>query len=74
MSYLPLTIQDDKEEELCEIEAGKNTLDLGETESQQGSSESDSASEHQEDLLDGDLGLGTAPAQPREASGSSTQL
>uniref|UniRef100_A0A3B4FDD2 Cation/H+ exchanger transmembrane domain-containing protein n=1 Tax=Pundamilia nyererei TaxID=303518 RepID=A0A3B4FDD2_9CICH len=61
-------------QELCEIEAGKNTLDLGETESQQGSSESDSASEHQEDLLDGDLGLGTAPAQPREASGSSTQL
>lgn len=74
MSYLPLTIQDDEEEELCEIGAGKNTLDLGETESQQGSSESDSASEHQEDLLDGDLGLGTAPAQPREASGSSTQL
>ncbi|XP_005722786.1 sodium/hydrogen exchanger 9-like [Pundamilia nyererei] len=67
-------VQEDEEEELCEIEAGKNTLDLGETESQQGSSESDSASEHQEDLLDGDLGLGTAPAQPREASGSSTQL
>lgn len=73
MSYLPLAIQDE-EEELCEIEAGKNTLDLGKTESQQGSSESDSASEHQEDLLDGDLGLGTAPVHPREASGSSTQL
>ncbi|KAL4001120.1 multiple PDZ domain protein [Sarotherodon galilaeus] len=67
-------VQEDEEEELCEIEAGKNTLDLGKTESQQGSSESDSASEHQEDLLDGDLGLGTAPAHPREASGSSTQL
>ncbi|XP_031588367.1 sodium/hydrogen exchanger 9-like isoform X1 [Oreochromis aureus] len=67
-------VQEDEEEELCEIEAGKNTLDLGKTESQQGSSESDSASEHQEDLLDGDLGLGTAPVHPREASGSSTQL
>ncbi|XP_030612879.1 sodium/hydrogen exchanger 9-like [Archocentrus centrarchus] len=66
-------VQED-EEEMCEIEPNETTFSLKKTESQHESSGGDSASEPQEDLLDGDLGLGNAPAHPREASESRTQL
>lgn len=45
----------------------KTTIDLEKTENQLVSIEGDSGSEHQDDLLEGDLGLGTAAALTREA-------
>ncbi|XP_037613136.1 sodium/hydrogen exchanger 9-like isoform X3 [Sebastes umbrosus] len=59
-------VQED-EEQLCEIEPDDFTFDLEETENQLGSIGGHSGSVHQEDLLEGDLGLGTAPALAREA-------
>lgn len=61
-SNFPLHIQD--EEQLCETEAGDSTFALV---NQLASAGGDSGSEHQEDLLEGDLGLGTAAALAREA-------
>lgn len=55
------------EERLCETEPDASTLDLEKTDIQLVSISGDSASEHQEDLVEGDLGLGTAPALTREA-------
>lgn len=62
---LLLAIQD--EEQLCEIEPDDSTFYLEKTENQLGSIGGDSGSAHQEDLLEGDLGLGTVPALAREA-------
>ena len=50
------------EEQLCETEPHDSTFDLEKTENQLGSIGGDSGSAHQEDLLEGDLGLGTVPA------------
>ncbi|XP_028425544.1 sodium/hydrogen exchanger 9 isoform X1 [Perca flavescens] len=55
------------EEQLCETEPHDSTFDLEKTENQLGSIGGDSGSAHQEDLLEGDLGLGTVPALAREA-------
>lgn len=55
------------EEQLCETEPDRPTFDLEKTENQLVSISGDSGSEHQEDLVEGDLGLGTAPALTREA-------
>lgn len=61
----PLAIQ--VEEQLCEIEPDDSARDAEKTENQPLSTGGDSGSEHQEDLLEGDLGLGTAAALAREA-------
>ncbi|XP_045924643.1 sodium/hydrogen exchanger 9-like isoform X1 [Micropterus dolomieu] len=53
------------EEQLCETEP--YTFDLDKSENQLVSIGGDSGSEHLEDLLEGDLGLGTVPAPSREA-------
>ncbi|KAM9332637.1 sodium/hydrogen exchanger 9-like [Pholidichthys leucotaenia] len=50
------------EEQLCESEPTDAESKLEKTEQRAESSISDSGSEHQEDLLEGDLGLGTASA------------
>ncbi|KAK2859538.1 hypothetical protein Q5P01_004158 [Channa striata] len=55
------------EEQLCETEPDESTVDLKTTENELISIGGDSGSEHQEDLVEGDLGLGTAPALAREA-------
>uniref|UniRef100_A0A3Q3GPZ2 Cation/H+ exchanger transmembrane domain-containing protein n=1 Tax=Labrus bergylta TaxID=56723 RepID=A0A3Q3GPZ2_9LABR len=55
------------EEQLCETEPDDCVCDLEETERQVGSIGGDNSSEHQEDLLEGDLGLGTAAAPSRES-------
>ncbi|XP_036935109.1 sodium/hydrogen exchanger 9-like isoform X2 [Acanthopagrus latus] len=55
------------EEQLCEIEPDDSARDAEKTENQPLSTGGDSGSEHQEDLLEGDLGLGTAAALAREA-------
>uniref|UniRef100_A0A8P4K695 Sodium/hydrogen exchanger n=1 Tax=Dicentrarchus labrax TaxID=13489 RepID=A0A8P4K695_DICLA len=61
-------VQVQEDEELCEIEPDDSTfIHLEKTEDQVESKRSDSGSEHQEDLLEGDLGLGTAAALPMEA-------
>ncbi|XP_034562691.1 sodium/hydrogen exchanger 9-like isoform X2 [Notolabrus celidotus] len=49
-------------EQLCEAEADDSTCDLEKSEHQLASIGGDSASEYHEDLLEGDLGLGTAAA------------
>ncbi|KAK9527682.1 hypothetical protein VZT92_014222 [Zoarces viviparus] len=54
-------VQED-EEQLCGTEPDGSTSELEKTENQLGSLGGDSGSAHQEDLLEGDLGLGTAPA------------
>ncbi|XP_034717907.1 sodium/hydrogen exchanger 9-like isoform X1 [Etheostoma cragini] len=59
-------VQED-EEQLCETESDDSTFDLEKTENQLGSVGGDSVSAHQDDLLEGDLGLGTVPALAREA-------
>ncbi|KAM6970827.1 sodium/hydrogen exchanger 9-like isoform 1-T1 [Tautogolabrus adspersus] len=59
-------IQED-EEQLCETEPDDSACDLEKTERQVGSIGGDNSSEHQEDLLEGDLGLGTAAALSRES-------
>ncbi|XP_044032229.1 sodium/hydrogen exchanger 9-like isoform X2 [Siniperca chuatsi] len=59
-------VQDD-EEQLCETEPNDSTFDLEKTENQLVSIGGDSGSEHQDDLLEGDLGLGIAPDAAREA-------
>ncbi|XP_070842025.1 sodium/hydrogen exchanger 9-like [Chaetodon trifascialis] len=59
-------VQED-EEQLCETEPDDSTFTLQKMENQLASVGGDSGSEHQEDLLEGDLGLGTAAALPREA-------
>ncbi|KAK5849607.1 hypothetical protein PBY51_013928 [Eleginops maclovinus] len=51
-------VQED-EEQVCEV--GDSTFDLEKTEERSGSPGGDSGSAHQEDLLEGDLGLGTDP-------------
>lgn len=56
-------VQED-EEQLCEVEPHDLTCDMEKTELR--SMGGDSSSDHQEDLLEGDLGLGTAPALSRE--------
>lgn len=61
----PLAIQD--EEQLCETEPDDSSFDLDKTENRLVSIGGDCGSEHQEDLLEGDLGLGTAPALAKEA-------
>lgn len=63
--YLLLAIQD--EEQLCETEPYDSTFNLDKSENKLVSIGGDSGSEHLEDLLEGDLGLGTAPAPSREA-------
>uniref|UniRef100_A0A3Q3NLQ7 Cation/H+ exchanger transmembrane domain-containing protein n=1 Tax=Labrus bergylta TaxID=56723 RepID=A0A3Q3NLQ7_9LABR len=55
------------QEQLCETEPDDCVCDLEETERQVGSIGGDNSSEHQEDLLEGDLGLGTAAAPSRES-------
>ncbi|XP_030253489.1 sodium/hydrogen exchanger 9-like [Sparus aurata] len=55
------------EEQLCETEPDDSARDTEKTENQLQSTGGDSGSEHQEDLLEGDLGLGTAAALAREA-------
>ncbi|XP_018529277.1 sodium/hydrogen exchanger 9 [Lates calcarifer] len=55
------------EEQLCETETNDSTFDLAKTDNQLISFGGESGSEHQEDLVEGDLGLGTAPALSREA-------
>ncbi|XP_031705811.1 sodium/hydrogen exchanger 9-like [Anarrhichthys ocellatus] len=59
-------VQED-EEQLCGTEPDDSPSDLEKTENQLGSLGGDSGSAHQEDLLEGDLGLGTAPALARDA-------
>ncbi|XP_034416460.1 sodium/hydrogen exchanger 9-like isoform X1 [Cyclopterus lumpus] len=59
-------VQED-EGQRCEPESEDSTLELVKTENPLGSIGGDSGSAHQEDLLEGDLGLGTAPALAREA-------
>ncbi|XP_029384423.1 sodium/hydrogen exchanger 9-like [Echeneis naucrates] len=54
------------EEQLCQTEPDDSTFDLDKSENQLESIREDSGSEHQEDLVGGDLGLGTAPALSRE--------
>ncbi|CAJ1082023.1 sodium/hydrogen exchanger 9-like isoform X2 [Xyrichtys novacula] len=56
----------ENEEQLCETEPDDSTCDLEKAENQLVSVGGDSASEHHEDLLEGDLGLGTAAALSRE--------
>lgn len=58
------------EEQLCEVEPDDFSVDLEETEKQFVTTGGESGSEHQEDLVEGDLGLGMAPALTREASSS----
>ncbi|KAK2886547.1 hypothetical protein Q8A73_020493 [Channa argus] len=55
------------EEHLCETEPDESAFDLKATENELISIGGDSGSEHQEDLVEGDLGLGTAPVLTREA-------
>nr|AXV43384.1 sodium/hydrogen exchanger 9 [Lateolabrax maculatus] len=55
------------EEQLFETKPDDSTFDLEKMEDQLVSVRGDSGSEHQEDLLEGDLGLGTAAALAREA-------
>lgn len=64
-SNFPHSIQDD--EQPCKTEPDDSTFDLEKTDNQLVSIGGDSGSEHQEDLLEGDLGLGTAAALAREA-------
>ncbi|XP_029955547.1 sodium/hydrogen exchanger 9-like isoform X1 [Salarias fasciatus] len=59
-------IQEDQEQ-LCETQPDKNNPDLEKTEEQIAATGGDSGSDHHEDLLEGDLGLGTAPASVRQA-------
>lgn len=58
------------EEQLCEIEPDDSTVHVEKMEKQSVTTEGESGSEHQEDLVEGDLGLGTSPALTREAWGS----
>ncbi|KAF3836598.1 hypothetical protein F7725_029156, partial [Dissostichus mawsoni] len=53
-------VQED-EEQVCEADPDDSTFDLEKTEERFGSEGGDSGSAHQEDLLEGDLGLGTDP-------------
>uniref|UniRef100_A0A3B4TP29 Solute carrier family 9 member A9 n=1 Tax=Seriola dumerili TaxID=41447 RepID=A0A3B4TP29_SERDU len=62
---LPLAFQ--YEEQLCETEPDDSIFHLEKTEKELVSIGRDSGSEHQEDLVEGDLGLGTAPALTSEA-------
>ncbi|XP_051796344.1 sodium/hydrogen exchanger 9-like [Acanthochromis polyacanthus] len=55
------------QEQLVEIEPEDSNLDSIKAENHLASTGGDSGSEHQEDLVEGDLGLGTAPAHIREA-------
>lgn len=55
------------EEQLCEPEPDRPAFDLERTENELVPVCGDSGSEHQEDLVEGDLGLGTVPALTREA-------
>ncbi|XP_042366590.1 sodium/hydrogen exchanger 9-like [Plectropomus leopardus] len=55
------------EEQLCATESDDTTFSLEKAEIQLGSIGGDSGSAQPEDLLEGDLGLGTIPALPREA-------
>ncbi|XP_039982664.1 sodium/hydrogen exchanger 9-like [Xiphias gladius] len=57
----------ENEEQLCETEPGESTFSGEKAENQLVSIGGDSGSEHQEDLVEGDLGLGTTPALTREA-------
>ncbi|XP_040922166.1 sodium/hydrogen exchanger 9-like [Toxotes jaculatrix] len=59
-------VQED-EEQLCATGPDSPIFDVEKTENQLVSTGGDSGSEHQEDLVEGDLGLGTAPALTREA-------
>ena len=61
--HLQLVIQ--CEEQLCETEPDDVTVDLEKTEL--APTGEDSGSQHCEDLLEGDLGLGTGPAHITEA-------
>lgn len=71
-SLLWFSVQD--EEQLCEIKSDDSPSDLEKTENQFICIGGDSGCEHQEDLLEGDLGLGTAPALAREAWSSRSHL
>ncbi|XP_071778497.2 sodium/hydrogen exchanger 9-like [Centroberyx gerrardi] len=55
------------QEQLQDTEAGGASCELERAETLQGDTGSNSEPEHQEDLLEGDLGLGTSPAQAVEA-------
>nr|WRO44057.1 sodium/hydrogen exchanger 9 [Rachycentron canadum] len=54
------------EEQLCETGPDDSTFNLEKSEKQLESMRGDSGSEHQEDLVEGDLGLGTVPPLTRE--------
>lgn len=54
------------EQQLCDTEPEESTFGLEKTGSELASISGDDGSEHQEDLVEGDLGLGTAPALTRE--------
>ncbi|XP_013868847.1 sodium/hydrogen exchanger 9 isoform X1 [Austrofundulus limnaeus] len=62
-------LQED-EEQFCEAQLNASTVSLEKTEL--ASIRSDSGSEHQEDLLEGDLGLGTSVSQRSEFPGVSS--
>uniref|UniRef100_A0A3P8TGP8 Solute carrier family 9 member A9 n=1 Tax=Amphiprion percula TaxID=161767 RepID=A0A3P8TGP8_AMPPE len=55
------------QEQPVELEPEDSNLDSIKAENHLASTGGDSGSEHQEDLVEGDLGLGTAPAHIREA-------
>ncbi|KAG7224944.1 hypothetical protein INR49_014860 [Caranx melampygus] len=55
------------EEQLCETAPDDSTFHVEKMEKQSVTTRGESGSEHQEDLVEGDLGLGTTPALTREA-------
>ncbi|KAF6716766.1 Sodium/hydrogen exchanger 9 [Oryzias melastigma] len=65
--FSPSQIQED-EEEFCEIEPHTPPLNLDKTEHPPTPDDDHSGSEHQDDLLEGDLGLGTGPVNTTEPS------
>ncbi|KAM3593751.1 uncharacterized protein V6R79_020902 [Siganus canaliculatus] len=65
----------ENEEQLCEIEPDDSSLDFKKSDAHLESVESESGSEHQEDLLEGDLGLGTeAPVNSNLSMSASASL
>lgn len=55
------------QEQLQETEADGTSIELDKVETQQESTGGNTEPEQQEDLLEGDLGLGTSPAPASEA-------
>ncbi|RVE58712.1 hypothetical protein OJAV_G00197200 [Oryzias javanicus] len=69
--FSPPQIQED-EEEFCEIEPHTPPLNLDKTEHPP--TPDDSGSEHRDDLLEGDLGLGTGPVNTSEPSVDASKI